>query len=217
MDKEYIDFIATQAKLPYYKEMQTFLEKEILNKKIIYPKQNDIYKCFKETKFHEMKVVIFGQDPYHTENIADGLAFSTRMSKTPPSLLNIFKEIKNEYSNISFKSNDLTLWAKQGVLLLNTSLTVEQGIPNSHSKIGWDIFIKNFIQFLNNNKNFLVFVLWGKSAQKFKPFISDKFFILESPHPSPFSARKGFIGNGHFKEANKILKNNNLKEINWNT
>ncbi|MGL5732681.1 MAG: uracil-DNA glycosylase [Metamycoplasmataceae bacterium] len=217
MDKEYINFIASQANLTYYKEIQLFIEQEILNKKIIYPKKENIYRCFKETKFNDMKVVIFGQDPYHTKDVADGLAFSTMMSKTPPSLSNIFKEIKNEYSNVSLRGNDLTSWANNGVLLLNTSLTVEEGKANSHSGIGWDIFIKNFILYLNENKDFLIFVLWGNNARKLKPFISNKFIVLESPHPSPLSARKGFFGNGHFKEINRILKGNNLKEINWNT
>ncbi|MGL5205375.1 MAG: uracil-DNA glycosylase [Metamycoplasmataceae bacterium] len=217
MDKEYINFIALQENLHYYKRLKSFLENEIANKKIICPDNNDIYRSFVETRFKKMKVVIFGQDPYHTKDVADGLAFSTKMSKTPPSLSNIFKEIKNEYPNAHFKSNDLASWANQGALLINTSLTVEMGKPNSHSQIGWDIFIKNFIQFLNENKDFLIFVLWGNNAQKLKPFISDRFFILESPHPSPLSARKGFIGNNHFKEINKILLENNLKEINWNT
>ncbi|MGL4252093.1 MAG: uracil-DNA glycosylase, partial [Metamycoplasmataceae bacterium] len=202
MDKEYIEFIASQENLSYYKEMKAFLESEKLNKKVIYPNQKDIYRCFSETKFNKMRVVIFGQDPYHTKDVADGLAFSTKVSKRPPSLSNIFKQIEKEYSSISFKSNDLTSWANQGVLLINTSLTVQDGKPTSDSKIGRDIFIKNFIQFLNENKKFLVFVLWGNNAQKLKPFISDKFFILESSHPSPFSARKGFIDNGHFKKIN---------------
>ncbi|MGL5204900.1 MAG: uracil-DNA glycosylase, partial [Metamycoplasmataceae bacterium] len=182
MDKQYINFLESQLKLSYYKNIQLFIQQEIINHKTIYPNQKDIYRCFEETDFDKMKVILFGQDPYHSKGVADGLAFSTNLLKTPPSLLNIFKEIKNEYPDVLINSNNLITWAKQGILLMNTCLTVEEGKPNSHSKIGWDIFIANFIQFLNEKKEFLIFVLWGNNARKLKPLISNKFLILESPH-----------------------------------
>lgn len=216
MDKEYKEFLSSQLQLPYYKKLQSFLEEEKINNKIIYPQMKNLFSSFEKTSFKEMKIIIFGQDPYHTKGFADGLAFSTKSEVTPKSLQNIFKEIKNEYPEVKLNSNDLTPWAKQGVLLLNKSLSVEEGKQNSHSEIGWDIFIKNFIEYLNQEKEFLVFLLWGNKARELKPFISSKFHILESAHPSPLSASRGFFGNNHFKKANEIIIKNNLKEIDWN-
>ncbi|MGL6125076.1 MAG: uracil-DNA glycosylase [Metamycoplasmataceae bacterium] len=216
MDKEYINFINSQKELKYYKEIQSFLNKEILNNKLLLPKMENIFESFNKTPFKKMKVIIVGQEPYHSKDMADGLAFSTQSNTTPKSLSNIFKEIRSNYPNISLNGTSLKPWAKQGVLLMNTSLSVEQGKPNSHSKIGWDIFVKNFINYLNENKDFLIFVLWGNSAKKLKPFIDAKFYILESTHPSPLSANKGFLGCNHFKKINMILSSNNIKEIDWN-
>lgn len=217
MDKEYLNFINSQIELPYYKEINYFLKQEISKNKIVFPSKEDIFKSFEKTSFDKMKVIILGQDPYHSKGFADGLAFSTKSTKTPQSLLNIFKELKNEYPNISNASNSLANWAKQGVLLLNACLSVEEGKPNSHSKIGWNIFIQNFINYLNDNKEFLIFVLWGNKAQELKPFISNKFYILESAHPSPFSASRGFFGNNHFKKINELLINHNFQEIDWSS
>lgn len=216
MDKEYKIFLNSQLEMPYYKKINSFLKNEIRNNKIIYPKQEDLFRAFDITPFQEMKVVIFGQDPYHYEGAADGLAFSTKLNDVPKSLANIFKEIKKEYSGVSITSNDLTPWAKQGVLLLNACLSVEKGKPNIHSKIGWNIFIQNFIEYLNQNKEFLIFILWGKQARELKKFISPKFYILESSHPSPFSANKSFFGNNHFKKTNELINEKKLPEINWN-
>ena len=216
MNNEYKDFLNSQLELPYYKEIISFLNSEIANNKIIYPNKENRFHAFKITPFNKLKVVIFGQDPYHRKNVADGLAFSSNETKTPKSLVNIFKELKNEYSNIELNTNSLSVWANQGVLLLNTYLSVEEGKPNSHSKIGWDIFIENFIEYLNSNKDFLIFILWGNHAKKLKPLISSKFKILESSHPSPFSVNKGFFGNNHFRKVNEILRQENLQEIDWN-
>ena len=216
MDQEYINFINSQLALPYYQEVMDFLQKEIASEKIIYPKEEQRFKAFAATPFNKMKIVIFGQDPYHSPNVADGLAFSTQTSKTPKSLANIFKELKNEYPDVTVNNNNLEPWAKQGVLLLNTSLSVEAGKPNSHAKIGWNIFIENLLKYLNDHKEFLIFILWGNEAKKLKPLIADKFHILESTHPSPFSFYKGFLGNNHFKKANKIILENNLEVIDWN-
>ncbi len=216
MDQEYVNFIKLQSELPYFQKMMDFLKFEVLHKKIIYPSEINRFKAFEATPFKEMKIIIFGQDPYHSEGVADGLAFSTKSSTTPKSLVNIFKELKNEYDDICISKNDLESWANQGVLLLNTSLSVEKGKPNSHAKIGWSIFVENFIEYLNQNKDFLIFILWGNEAKKLKSLIANKFHILESVHPSPLSFYKGFLGNNHFKKANEIILKNNHKTINWN-
>ncbi len=216
MNQEYINFIKAQLALPYYQKIMDFLKLEALNQKTIYPQETKRFKAFESTPFQEMKIIIFGQDPYHSDGVADGLAFSTQSSVTPKSLANIFKELKNEYDDIVVSKNNLEPWANQGVLLLNTALSVEKGKPNSHAKIGWNIFVENFIEYLNQHKKFLIFILWGNEAKKLKPLISNKFHILESVHPSPFSFYKGFLGNNHFKKANEIILKNNLKPINWN-
>ena len=164
-----------------------------------------------------VKVVILGQDPYHEEGQAHGLAFSTPEGHSiPRSLKNIFKEIESEYGYPIPDSGCLESWAKQGVFLLNTVLTVEEGNANSHSKCGWQTFTDNVIKILNNQKQPIVFLLWGKQAELKKELITNpNHLVLISAHPSPFSARRGFFGSNHFKLANEFLKENNLEEINW--
>ena len=184
--------------------------------KNIFPNRNDVFRAFKLCPLSKTKVVIFGQDPYYTKGIADGLAFSTRSNKTPASLKNIFREIKLEYPNSLFSSNNLESWANQGVLLLNTSLTVEENLPLKNGLL-WMDFIKEILNLINNHCNNIIFVLWGNQAIKLKKYISKNHYILESSHPSPLSANKGFIGNNHFKKINEILKSLNLDTINWNT
>ncbi|MBD5423235.1 MAG: uracil-DNA glycosylase [Mycoplasma sp.] len=184
--------------------------------KNIFPNRNDVFRAFKLCPLSKTKVVIFGQDPYYTKGVADGLAFSTRSNKTPASLKNIFKEIKLEYPNSLFSSNNLESWANQGVLLLNTSLTVEENLPLKNSLL-WMDFIREILNLINNHCNNIIFVLWGNQAIKLKKYISKNHYILESSHPSPLSANKGFIGNNHFKKINEILKSLNLDTINWNT
>lgn len=187
------------------------------NGKIIYPENEDIFKSLLLCPLSQTRVVIFGQDPYHQPNVADGLAFSTKQTKTPASLLNIFKEIKNEYPNIQFKSNNLSSWATQGVLLLNTTLTVEQFQPLSHQNLGWNCFIDALIEIINQDLENVIFVLWGNKAKQLISKINvDKHMILVSAHPSPLSQGK-FFNNGHFKEINKILKSLNQPEIDWST
>lgn len=199
----------------YYQELIYFV-REQYNSSEIYPSPKDIFKAFDICKFEDVKVVILGQDPYHTPGVADGLAFSSKLIKVPPSLQNIFKEISAEFGIPISNNPDLTRWAKQGVLLLNSTLTVGSGKPGSHQKKGWEIFTDEIIKKLSEQKEHLVFMLWGNFA-KSKSILIDKskHLILKSPHPSPFSAYSGFFGNNHFKMCNDFLKRNHFAEINW--
>ena len=201
---------------PYYKALQEFLKVEYETQKI-YPHIEDIFNALKMTSFEETRVVIIGQDPYHGEGQAHGLCFSVKEGVTPPpSLKNIFKEINQEYDYPIPESGCLESWAKQGVFLLNTVLTVEKGNANSHSKCGWQIFTDNVINLLNKQNQPIVFMLWGKQAEKKKELITNpNHLVLITSHPSPFSARRGFLGSNHFKLANEFLKENNLDEIDW--
>ena len=200
----------------YFKEILDFIEGEY-SKKTIYPPYEDIFNAFKLTDVDDVKVVILGQDPYHEEGQAHGLAFSTPEGRPiPRSLKNIFKEINAEYDYPIPESGCLEPWAKQGVFLLNTVLTVEAGNANSHSKCGWQTFTDNVINLLNEQTQPIVFLLWGKQAEKKKEFLDNpNHLVLVTSHPSPFSARRGFLGSNHFKLANEFLKENNKKEINW--
>lgn len=180
------------------------------------PSYNDIFNAFKLCPIETTKVVIFGQDPYYTKGVADGLAFSTSSKKTPPSLRNIFLELKNEYPNIEIETNNLTYWAQQGVLLLNTSLTTIENRPNYHCNIGWNYLIDLCIEYINKNLSNVVFVLWGNKAKSLSLKINkNKHFILTSSHPSPMSV-KGFWNNNHFIKINEILASKNIKQIDWN-
>lgn len=201
----------------YLINIKNFIKKERLSKKI-YPSDDLIYNAFNLCKYKNLKVVIIGQDPYHNEGQAHGLSFSVLYpNKLPPSLKNIYKEIEMEYNvKITKNKGDLTNWALQGVLLLNTSLTVEHNKPSSHSKIGWINFTKNIIEKINNEKENIVFLLWGNHAKQFESIINkEKHLVLKSAHPSPFSAKKGFFGNNHFIKTNSYLKIKNIKEIDW--
>ena len=200
----------------YYLDLRKFLVKEYKTK-TIYPDKNEIFSAFKLTSYKDCKVVILGQDPYHGENQAHGLAFSVKQGVAlPPSLKNIYKEIENEFGYKMSKNGFLEKWAKQGVLLLNTALTVVAGNANSHSKIGWEIFTDNVIKYLNEREEPIIFILWGNNAKSKKAFIdTNRHYILESVHPSPLSASRGFFGCGHFKKANDILKELGKKEIDW--
>lgn len=184
--------------------------------KNVCPKKEDVFRAFELCPLEKIKVVIFGQDPYYQKDVADGLAFSTQSTKCPASLKNIFIEIKDEYPETVFRSNDLSSWAKQGILLLNTCLTVEENNPLSMVGI-WKDLILDVISILNKEDKKIIFVLWGNHAKKLKQFIDSKHFILESSHPSPFSANYGFFKNGHFKKINQLLKSLDEQEINWNT
>ncbi|MDO5814565.1 MAG: uracil-DNA glycosylase [Methanobrevibacter sp.] len=200
----------------YFLEIQDFIDEEY-SKKTIYPPYDEIYNAFIFTPLSNVKVVILGQDPYHEEGQAHGLAFSTPDGRPiPRSLKNIFKEINAEYDYPIPESGCLESWAKQGVFLLNTVLTVEKGNANSHSKCGWQTFTDNVIRILDKQDYPIVFMLWGKQAEKKKELITNpNHLILITSHPSPFSARRGFLGSNHFRLANEFLHDNGLDEIDW--
>ena len=193
-----------------------FLEGEKKLGKAIYPEEKNLFSCMKMTPFTEVKVVILGQDPYHQAGQANGLSFSVNPGTAiPSSLKNIYKEILSSTGNLESSNGSLTRWAQQGVLLLNSVLTVEEGLPGSHANIGWEKFTDKVISKLNQSDK-LVFILWGKNASKKGSIIDrSKHLVLESAHPSPLSAYKGFHGNGHFLKCNKFLKENDLTEIRW--
>jgi len=196
------------------KESKTLLFKEYPN---IYPPKEQIFRALKLTPFENIKVVILGQDPYHGEGQANGLAFSVNKGiKVPPSLRNIYKELESDLNIKSPLHGDLTSWAKQGVLLLNSVLTVEKDNPGSHKNIGWEEYTDSLIKEISDKKKNIVFILWGKYAESKKSLIDEKkHFIISSPHPSPFSARKGFFGSKPFSRTNSYLKIKGKKEIDW--
>jgi len=185
---------------------------------LIFPNKKDIFKAFKLCSFDEVKVVILGQDPYHRINQANGLAFSVNKKiKIPPSLLNIFKEYSSDLNLKIPKSGNLNEWSQQGVFLLNSILTVEEGKPGSHKDLGWMQFTDKIIEILSEKKINIVFILWGAYAQsKIKLIDAKKHLIITSPHPSPLSAHKGFFGSKPFSRCNEYLRNNKITEINWN-
>ena len=206
-----------EFKKDYFLKIKEFVSEEY-ETKTIYPPRDEIFNAFKFTPLANVKVVILGQDPYHEAGQAHGLAFSTPDGRPiPRSLKNIFKEINEEYDYPIPESGCLEKWAEQGVFLLNTVLTVEDGNANSHSKCGWQTFTDNVIGILNNQKQPIVFMLWGKQAEKKKELITNpNHLVLITSHPSPFSARRGFFGCNHFRLANEFLKENKKEEIDWN-
>ena len=185
--------------------------------KIIYPPKEDIFAALKNTSYKDVKVVIVGQDPYHGEGEAMGLSFSVHEGiKLPPSLKNIYKELEDDLGIKPVNSGDLTKWTKEGVLLLNATLTVVKDTPNSHSKLGWDKFTDYVIKKINAKDEPVVFILWGNFARSKKEFITNpKHLVIESTHPSPFSARNGFFGSRPFSKTNDFLIKNNIKPIDW--
>ena len=206
----------------FHKQYMDDIKKIIIeNKKngiTIYPPSSKIFNAFKLTEFNTIKVVILGQDPYHQEGQAHGLSFSVpRNIPPPPSLINIYKELSVDIDpNFDNSNGNLDSWAKQGVFLLNTTLTVQKGKPLSHSKIGWNVFTDRVIEIISNNKEKVVFILWGMQAQSKKHLINkSKHLILESAHPSPLSAHRGFFGSNPFSKANHYLESNDLKMIEW--
>ncbi|WCA22484.1 uracil-DNA glycosylase [Candidatus Phytoplasma oryzae] len=210
------DFISKEKQKIYFQKIFNFLKEEKKKGKIIFPSKDNLFKAFELTSFLKIKVVILGQDPYSGFNQAHGLSFSTLSEATPPSLNNIFKELKNDLSLSNVKKNNLSLWALEGVLLLNSILTVEKGKSLSHQNIGWHFFTVNFFNFLNKNKNKIVYILWGKLAQKYEKYIiKEKNLIIKSSHPSFYSANKGFFGSKPFSRTNQYLQKNNIKPINW--
>jgi len=200
----------------YFVKLVEFVKSEY-NSKEVCPSGLNIFKAFDSCPLKDVKVVIIGQDPYHTKGVANGLAFSANEGlKVPPSLQNIYKEISKEFNTPVSTSPDLTRWAKQGVLLLNATLTVRQGVAGSHQKKGWETFTDSVIKIVSDECDSIVFILWGAYAQKKNILIDNtKHLILESPHPSPFSAERGFFGNNHFIKTNEYLLKHNKSQINW--
>ena len=199
-----------------YKKIRGFLIEEYKNH-VIYPDMYDIYNCFRYTPFEKLRVVILGQDPYHNVGQAHGLCFSVQDGiKNPPSLENIFKELKSDIGCPIPNSGNLTKWAKEGVLLMNTSLTVREHQANSHAKCGWAWFTDSVIKLISDQKENVVFILWGGNARSKKPLIdTSKHCILECAHPSPLSAYNGFFGCKHFSKTNEYLINKGLPPIDW--
>lgn len=199
-----------------YKNLRIFLKNEYKNFKI-YPDMFDIFNSLKLTSYNDTKVVILGQDPYHGKNQAHGLAFSVKPGiDIPPSLKNIFKEIKSDLNIDTPNHGNLVNWAKRGVLLLNTVLTVRESYPNSHANKGWETFTDNIIKYLNNKNKPIVFILWGRNAiNKAKLITNKNHLILTSVHPSPLSAHRGFFGCKHFSRTNNFLIHNNIDPIDW--
>ena len=209
-----LDFIFKQD---YYQQLLEFLEYESAHNKTIYPPKDQIFNAFDLSSFENTKVIILGQDPYHNEGQAHGLSFSVPKGVSiPPSLRNIYQELFSDLDITPSQSGNLTHWASQGVLLLNSVLTVEKNSPGSHAKSGWVDFTDTVIDILNEKKQNLVFLLWGAYAQKKTELIDqNKHLVLTAAHPSPFSAHKGFFGCKHFSQTNDYLKMHNQQTIDW--
>ena len=217
LNNDWDDILKDEFTKPYFIKMQDWLINEYKTK-TIYPKMSDVYNALKTTSYDDTKVVILGQDPYHEPNQAHGFSFSVKSPVAPPpSLKNIYKEIKNDLNiEMDFNNGDLTHWAEQGVLLLNTTLTVEAHKPNSHQNIGWSNFTDAVITALNEKSTPVVFILWGRNARNKKELITNpNHLVIESAHPSPYSANYGFFGSIPFSKTNTFLRINGLKPIDW--
>ncbi len=216
--KTWHDVIGREKEEQYFQETLSFVRQERESGKIIYPPAADVFNAFKYTEFDDVNVVIIGQDPYHGPNQAHGLCFSVLPGvAVPPSLLNIYKELKSDIPNFEIpKHGYLQSWAQQGVLLLNTVLTVEAGKAHSHAKSGWERFTDKVIEVLNAEREGLIFLLWGSHAQKKGQFIDKtKHHVLTSVHPSPLSAHRGFLGCQHFSKTNELLLQSGKAAIDW--
>ncbi len=210
------DILKDEYNKEYFLNLKKFLEQEY-GKYTVFPKKSDIFKSLKLTEYEDTRVVILGQDPYHDDNQANGLAFSVNDGiKLPPSLVNIYKEIESEYQCKVNRRGNLEYLARQGVLLLNTVLTVRAHNANSHKDMGWEIFTDNIIEKLNEREDPVIFVLWGNNAIKKEKLINkERHYVLTAAHPSPLSAYRGFFGCNHFKKINEILRYLNKEEIKW--
>ena len=211
------DIIDLEKQKDYYKKLKEEIDKRY-ETTTVFPEKQNIFKAFFLTKLDNLKVVILGQDPYHGFGQAQGLAFSTPSNiKNPPSMQNILKEIQSDLGKKSIcEDGDLTPWAKQGVLLLNTILTVEEAKPKSHHNLGWEVFTDNIIKYISDNCEDTIFILWGSPAiSKTKLIDRKKHHILTAPHPSPLSSYRGFFGCKHFSQTNNILKSLNKEAIIW--
>ena len=210
------EILADEFRKPYYLALREFLKKEYRTQ-TVYPNMYDIFNALKATSCKDTKVVLLGQDPYHGPGQAHGMCFSVKKGvEPPPSLVNIFKELVDDVGITMPAHGDLTYWAQQGVLLLNTALTVRAGQPNSHRGVGWETFTDRVIEEVNRKDGPVVFLLWGANARSKVPMIdTSRHVILQAPHPSPLSASRGFFGCRHFSETNVILTKNGLAPIDW--
>lgn len=214
---DWLEHLSEEFKKPYYRKLYDFIHYEYRTK-TVYPSKDRLFLALKLTRLSEVKVVILGQDPYHGENQAMGLSFSVPRTQRqlPPSLQNIYKEIEDDLGCKTPDHGDLSFWAKQGVLLLNTVLTVEAHKANSHKDMGWEQLTDAIIKTVASQDRPIVFLLWGKSAESKKSILTNpKHLILSAPHPSPLSAYRGFFGCRHFSKTNAYLEKNHLKPINW--
>lgn len=216
IDESWLQILQEEFNKSYFNDLKTKLleEKKQYN---IYPPGSSIFAAFNSTPFEEVKVVIIGQDPYHGPGQANGLSFSVARGVTPPpSLKNIYKELAQDVNFSIPDHGDLTAWAEQGVLMLNAFLTVRHRTPASHRNIGWETFTDEVIRQLSTRRSGLVFLLWGNFARSKKELIdTERHYVLEAPHPSPYSANNGFFGCKHFSKTNELLKAQSIKEINW--
>jgi len=209
------EFLKEEEQKDYYKNLKSKIDEEYKNY-ICYPEYNNIFNALKATEFKNIKVVILGQDPYHEPNQAHGLAFSVLCEKLPPSLKNIYKEMEDDLNIKINQDGNLDYLAKQGVLLLNTTLTVRNGLAFSHKDFGWDIFTDNVIKRLNEENRPIVFILWGSPAQKKMVYLNNPHhLIIKSAHPSPLSAYRGFFGSKPFSKTNDFLIKNGVEPIKW--
>lgn len=217
LDPSWLAHIGAEFDQPYMANLKQFLLQEKESGHVVYPKGGDIFNALNTTPFDKVRVVILGQDPYHGPGQAHGLSFSVPNGvRNPPSLQNIYKEIEAEYGTKMPATGDLTAWARQGVLLLNATLTVRAENAGSHQKKGWEEFTDAIIRAINDRHDHIVFMLWGSYAQKKGAFIDrSRHLVLESAHPSPLSAHRGFLGNGHFKKADEYLVQHQKTPINW--
>lgn len=217
IEESWLEALRDEFSADYFSQLKQFLKEE---KQIsqVYPPGSQIFSAFNYTPLTAVKVVIIGQDPYHGKGQAHGLCFSVPNGiKVPPSLVNIYKEIKNDLDIPIPSTGNLEKWAKQGVLLLNATLTVRASDAGSHQGKGWEMFTDVVIKTISDLRAGVIFILWGKYAQDKQSLIdSEKHFILKAPHPSPFSANRGFFGCGHFSKTNQILSENGISEIDWN-
>lgn len=216
IEESWQNVLQEEFEKPYFTQLVSFVKDEYTTQKV-YPAGNQIFNAFEKCTFDKVKVVILGQDPYHGPNQANGLAFSvSEKVRIPPSLLNVFKEIKNDLGKEMPSSGNLERWAEQGVLLLNATLTVQAGKAGSHQKKGWEEFTDAVVQKVNELKEHVVFMLWGAYAQKKGAFIDEeKHLVLKAAHPSPFAADRGFFGSRHFSKANKYLEEHGKEPIEW--
>lgn len=217
IEQSWKDVLSAEFEKDYFKKLTDFVRGEYLSGKTIYPEPKNIFNAFNLCPLSKVKVVIIGQDPYHEPGQAHGLCFSVQSGiDLPPSLINIYKEIESDIGNKSITNGDLTAWANQGVLLLNSTLTVRAHAAASHSGMGWEIFTDSVIRIVAQHRKHIVYMLWGSFAQKKAEFVNaTENLILTSAHPSPLSAYRGFFGNRHFSRANEYLIANGKTPINW--